>query len=139
MRGELKSSEEEEEEQEAEREAGGGGEGQAEAVSGAMTWKKNVPLQKGAPKRERSGGTLRAPSSWERGGVGWGRESSRRRKDTRHRRRDRFLTKGNRMLFCPRLCSILRLSWESSRPAGRPASHRRVAPFLFSPCFMASE
>ena len=51
---------------------GGGGEGQAEAVSGAMTWKRNVPLQKGAPKRERSGGTLRAPSSWERGGVGWG-------------------------------------------------------------------
>lgn len=72
VRGELKSSEEEEEEQEAEREAGGGGEGQAEAVSGAMTWKRNVPLQKGAPKRERSGGTLRAPSSWERGGVGWG-------------------------------------------------------------------
>lgn len=75
VRGELKSSEEEEEEQEGEREAGVEGRARLKLSRGDDV-EENVPLQKGAPKRgrERSGGTLRAPSSWERsgGGVGWG-------------------------------------------------------------------
>ena len=66
---------------------------------------ENVPLQKGAPKREfwqdlesTKGFVLEA--DLKAGSRGSGRESSRHRKDTRPRRQDRFFTKVNWMLFC---------------------------------------
>ena len=63
---------------------------------------ENVPFQKGTPKREcwrdlesTKGFVLEA--DLKAGSRGWGRESSRHRKDTRLRRQDRFFAKVNRM------------------------------------------
>ena len=66
---------------------------------------ENVPLQKGAPKREfwrdlASTKDFILEADLKAGSRGSGRESSRHRKDTRPRRQDRFFTKVNRILFC---------------------------------------
>lgn len=66
---------------------------------------ENLPLQKGAPKREfrrslesTQGFVLEA--DLKAGSGGWGRESSRPTEDTRPGRRNTFFTEVNRMLFC---------------------------------------
>ena len=88
---------------------------------------ENVPLQKGAPKREfwrdlASTKDFILEADLKAGSEGWGRELSRHRKDTRSRRQD-ILYKSESDAFLS-MVSIIRLSWKSIRSSIHPPSFR---------------